>query len=294
MSRPVRGALRFRLCVAVLALGCGGRTPAAPSSSGSAPVGSGSASGIPAGSGSVKASAGVISGALSGANGSSNYGGSSTGAPCQCTDSACFCPNYCPVGCGPEQTCQSGNCVPLADASTDATTGEAGEDASTGTPPSCAPGGPGNSIAFDLRTDATGPVYYGGAQGEGWLDSFGCASWLAIAPADEPALNLVKGGCAISCLAFAPEPATAQSFTWDGTYYPNVAVPCTGIACACQTPVCAPPGNYVATICVGYGEADAGRPETAPPTCKQVPFAWPPTSANQSIVESITPTPDGG
>jgi hypothetical protein len=62
---------------------------------------------------------------------------------------------------------------------------------------------------------------------------------------------------------------------------------------ACQTPACAPPGNYVATICVGYAGADAG-PETAPPTCKQVPFAWPPTSANQSVVESIRPAPDGG
>ena len=196
----------------------------------------------------------------------------------------------------PALTCQNGTCVPIADASADASDdgtapSEAGD---AGTPPRCAPGGPGNSIAFDLTTDATGPVYYGGAQGEGWLDSFGCPSWLAIAPADEPALNLVKGGCAISCPAFAPEPALAQSFTWDGTYYPNEAVACTGIACACQTPVCAPPGNYVATICVGYGEADAGPPETAPPTCKQVPFVWPPTSADQSIVESITPTPDGG
>jgi hypothetical protein len=183
--------------------------------------------------------------------------------------------------------CRGGQCH--ADNACSSLDGSLDGDAA-GTPPKCA----SNSIAFDLTVDAPGPVYYGGPQGQGWLDSFGCPSWLAIAPADEPALNLVKGGCAISCPAFAPEPAMAQSFTWDGTYYPNVAVPCTGIACACQTPVCAPPGNYVATICVGYGDADAGPPETAPPTCKQVPFAWPPTSADQSIVESITPTPDGG
>jgi hypothetical protein len=89
-----------------------------------------------------------------------------------------------------------------------------------------------------------------------------------------------------------------QSFTWDGTYYqqaPDDAGSCGGLAsCGCEVPACAAPGNYVATICVGYADQDAGPPETAPPTCKQVPFVWPPTSANQSIVESITPTPDGG
>jgi hypothetical protein len=198
----------------------------------------------------------------------------------------------CAHQCGPGQNCQAGTCVPLLDASADASDdgtapSEAGDSA--GTPPKCA----SNSIAFDLTVDATGPVYYSGPQGQGWLDSFGCPSWLAIAPAGEPALNLVKGGCAVGCPATRPEPAMAQSFTWDGTYYPNATAPCTGIACACQTPVCAPPGNYVATICVGYGDADAGF-QTAPPTCKQVPFAWPPTSADQSIVESITPTLDGG
>jgi hypothetical protein len=153
-----------------------------------------------------------------------------------------------------------------------------------------------NSIAFDLTTDATGSVYYGGPQFP-WLDSFGCAGWLAIAPAGEPALTVLKGACGASCPAAVPEPATAQSFTWDGTYYPTLnpddASSCRQIPC-CDTPVCAPPGNYVATMCVGYAtSADAG-PETAPPTCKQIPFVWPPTSANQTIVETITPTPDGG
>jgi hypothetical protein len=201
---------------------------------------------------------------------------------------SCNCPSEgIVVSCCRSGQCHADNECSSLDGSAAADAGPDGDAA--GGPPKCASGG----IAFDLTTDATGPVYYGGPQGQGWLDSFGCPSWLAIAPEGEPPLNLVKGGCAIGCPAFGPEPAMAQSFTWDGTYYPNVAVPCTGIACACQTPVCAPPGNYVATICVGYADADAG-PETAPPTCKQGPFAWPPTSANPSIVESITPTPDGG
>jgi hypothetical protein len=153
-----------------------------------------------------------------------------------------------------------------------------------------------HSLAFDLTVDATGPVYYGGPQPP-WLDSFGCPSWLAISPAGEGPLNLQKGGCFVACPAFTPQPAMAQSFTWDGTYYPAQstydASACGGLpSCACQVPSCAPSGNYVATICAGYAGGEGGT-EPAP-TCKQVPFTWPPTSANQSIDASITPTPDGG
>lgn len=138
----------------------------------------------------------------------------------------------------------------------------------------------GNDITFDLTVDATGPVYFGGPQPP-WLDSFGCPSWLAISPTGKSPIN-VANGCVSQCIASRAEPAPAQSFTWNGTYYP-----------ACETAACAPAGNYVATICVGYAAEDGGA-QTSPPTCKQVPFVWPPTSANQSIVESITPTPDGG
>jgi hypothetical protein len=194
---------------------------------------------------------------------------------------SCYAPGSCGGDFGP--CCVGGMCRVgsqcgnlVGDASADT-----GADAATDAAGECA----SNGIAFDLSVDATGPVYFGGPQPQ-WLDSFGCPSWLAIAPSGEPPLNLLKGGCGVGCPAFRPEPAMAQSFTWDGTYYPSDAG-------ACQTPACAAPGNYVATLCVGYAGEDAG-PETAPPTCKQVAFAWPPTSANQSIVESITPTPDGG
>ena len=91
----------------------------------------------------------------------------------------------------------------------------------------------------------------------------------------------------------------AKSYTWDGSYYPPQqsydASACTSLPanCACQTPVCAAPGDYVATICVGYGGEDGGV-RNALPTCKAVPFVWPPTSGSASISETITPTPDGG
>jgi len=200
----------------------------------------------------------------------------------------------------PPTTCCLDASVALQDAPSEAPVSDAGK-AATGDATLDAAGVTGecasNGIAFDLTVAATGPVYYGGPQPP-WLDSFGCPSWLAIAPAGAPPLNLVKGGCFVECPAFQPAPATAKSFTWDGTYYPsqgNYDAGSCGVlpSCACQTPACAPAGNYVATMCVGYAGEDAG-PETAPPTCRQVPFAWPPTSANQSIVESITPTPDGG
>ncbi|HXX66120.1 MAG TPA: hypothetical protein VEK07_03005 [Polyangiaceae bacterium] len=161
------------------------------------------------------------------------------------------------------------------------TAADAGPDGDAEVSPECA----SNAIAFDLTVNATGPVYYGGPQVLGWLDSFGCPYWLAIAPAGEPPLLLVKGGSP-SCPAFQPEPAMDQSFIWDGTFYP-----CDGGDC--QTPACAIDGNYIATICVGYAGEDAG-PETAPATCKQASFVWPPSSGDASIVESITPTPDGG
>jgi hypothetical protein len=195
---------------------------------------------------------------------------------------SCYAPGNCGGDFGPccvSGMCQVGSqCGNLAgDASA-----ETGADAATDAASACG----GNRIVFDLTVEATGAVYYGGPQDLGWLDSFGCPSWLAIAPAGEPPLNLTKGGCGVACPAFQPEAPVDQSFPWDGAFYPTDAG-------ACQTPVCASPGNYVATMCVGYAGAEAG-PETAPPTCKQVPFVWPPTSSNQSIVESIAPTPDGG
>jgi hypothetical protein len=156
-------------------------------------------------------------------------------------------------------------------------------------------GGPGTCSSFDVKFDLTvggsSPVYYWGANG-----SSGCAgSWLSVATADGNPLILDANACGIPCAAFwatagSPVAAAPQSLSWDGTYYP---LDDDG---KCPAPACAASGNYIATFCVVDGAGDdAGFPEGTPsPTCKQVPFVWPPTSADTSVSATITPTPDGG
>ena len=148
----------------------------------------------------------------------------------------------------------------------------------------------GGSISFDLAVDSSGPVYYGGPQPP-WPPQNTCPGWLTIDNAGV-ALILERGDCDHSCPAFQPQDAGAQSLTWDGTYYPiNTSAGAPGSEC--ETPACAPPGNYVATFCVASSLGDASWQE-APPTCKTVSFLWPPSGANQVISETITPAPDGG
>jgi hypothetical protein len=119
-------------------------------------------------------------------------------------------------------------------------------------------------IAFELTVDATGPVYY---EGLPLFSSFPCGGWLKISPAGGPTL-CVLGDCDSGCPAAIPQSAIPQSFTWDGTYYMGGA-----------SQGCAPVGNYVATICVGYAPEDAStdggftdNPAQGPPTCKQASF----------------------
>src|SRR5580658_7228650 len=236
LFRRAMGAFRTVFVVAVLAVGCGGRTSGI---SGSASRGEGS-SGAPSGSGAVTGSIVGTAGASSGMAtvdedaGCTEIAASSYDQSCK-SDSDCVtvnvgnacaecvfacAQNVCainagamaqytadvaktPAGgarcnCGAERVlalcCRSGerhadNECSSPDGSTAADAGPEGDAA--GAPPKCA----SNGIAFDLTVDATGPVYYGGPQGQGWLDSFGCPSWLAIAPAGEPPLLLAKGGC---------------------------------------------------------------------------------------------------
>jgi hypothetical protein len=152
----------------------------------------------------------------------------------------------------------------------------------------------GGSIAFDLTVDSTDPVYFGGSQPP-WPTSLGCPGWLTVTTAAGEPLVVSQGNCFVGCPAATPETAAPQSFTWNGTYYP-VPTYCTGPtpACSCTTPACAPAGTYAATFCVGYAGPDAGTFTSAGPTCKQVTFTWPPSSAASSIDETIAPTPDGG
>jgi hypothetical protein len=183
--------------------------------------------------------------------------------------------------CGPGKIGPAGCFDAGADAHSDARSGDAGQCGA-------------NTVTFDLKVNATGLVFLSGP----WPDSFGCPWWLSIAPATSgAALNLVSGGCGMMCPAFQPQPAADQTYTWDGTYYPaqdSSDAGCTEPGCQCRTPVCAAPGDYLAAICVGYDRGEAGAPETSPPTCKIVPFTWPPTTTNQTFVETITPMPDGG
>jgi hypothetical protein len=150
----------------------------------------------------------------------------------------------------------------------------------------------GGSIAFDLTIDSTDPVYLSGSRPP-WPAGLGCSGWLTITNAAGQPLVVSQGDCFLGCPAARPQTAAPQSFTWDGTYYP-ASSSCTGPSCSCTAPACAPAGNYAATFCVSYAGPDAGMVETAPPTCQEVTFAWPPSSATSSIDETITPTPDGG
>jgi hypothetical protein len=164
--------------------------------------------------------------------------------------------------------------------------------------------GPGtcvsNGVTFDLTVGATGNVWFGGSTPPWPAASFGCPSWLTITPpagstVGNPqggSVNLLKDGCTVLCPAAQPEPAAAQSFAWDGTYYPSTGTsdPNTD----CDTPACAPPGVYLATMCVGYDGADAGVSQGAP-TCQSFSFTWPPASPSEATVQAtITPTPGGG
>jgi hypothetical protein len=155
-------------------------------------------------------------------------------------------------------------------------------------------------ITFDLEIGTTGEVWLGGSTPPWPPASFGCPGWLTITPpagstVGNPqggSVNLLKDGCAVSCPAAQPEPAAAQSFTWDGTYYPvtGTSDPDT----ECDTPACAPAGVYVATMCVGYDGADAGVSQGAP-TCQSFSFTWPLAPHSASIIQAtITPTPGGG
>jgi formylglycine-generating enzyme required for sulfatase activity len=158
MSRPVRGAFRFAACVAVLAVGCGGRTTASAgtgTTGGSGANAAGTASGGSAGaaSGSIDISSGslISTGSVSGVSATGTVavpvcpvcppGAICVGGTCSCPSgwTACSGPSgftACvtaqssqtdPYNCGhcsfqcPKSapTCQAGRCVSVPDASTE-------------------------------------------------------------------------------------------------------------------------------------------------------------------------------
>ena len=158
-----------------------------------------------------------------------------------------------------------------------------------------------NAITFGLTVGTTDNVWFGGPIPPWPVPSFGCPSWLTItAPGGSNSwgspqavsINVAKNGCTAFCPASRPEPAAAQSFTWDGTYYPLTKN--SDPNSVCDTPACAPPGVYGATMCVGYAGQDSGLSEGAP-TCKSFAFTWPPATPSEATVETtITPTLGGG
>jgi len=107
--------------------------------------------------------------------------------------------------------------------------------------------------------------------------------------------------CAIYCAPSAViGDAGSTRLTWDGTYaQPGTCGPS---AIACQTPRCAPPGDYVAHMCAYAevpdaattgGTASQGCTATASaPTCIDVPFTWPP-SGDAAVRGTIGVEADG-
>jgi hypothetical protein len=147
-------------------------------------------------------------------------------------------------------------------------------------------------LKFELTVSGSSPVYYSGA-------TTCLGSWVSIAPANAPAsgdpLLLTAHECNLPCPAATdgvPEAPAPRSLSWDGTYYPVVLLQGQQGA-KCDTPACAAPGNYIATFCViegagADGGADASTDGSPPsPTCKQVQFVWPPTSAGATVSATL-------
>jgi hypothetical protein len=108
--------------------------------------------------------------------------------------------------------------------------------------------------------------------------------------------------CAIYCASSAViGDAGSTRLTWDGTYaQPGTCGPS---ALACQTPRCAPPGDYVAHMCAFAEAPDAATTggtgsqgctaTVSVPTCVDVPFTWPP-SGDAAVRGTIGGEADGG
>jgi hypothetical protein len=75
-------------------------------------------------------------------------------------------------------------------------------------------------------------------------------------------------------------PADGVKRTWNGTYY--IDDRCGAERTQCALARCAPPGNYIARMCVHRASPDAGTSGvcvgSSTPTCTEVSFQWPATS----------------
>ncbi len=124
------------------------------------------------------------------------------------------------------------------------------------------------------------------ATGEDWWAAnclggdTGCF-WLALSNSDGAALDLASPdsilvdcrGCteraqAIGC-GYVPLGDAGMSGTWNGEYF--AVSTCGSASSTCAAPICAPPGQYVATMCV----VTAPFSGTGTKDCVQVPFTYP-------------------
>ena len=96
-----------------------------------------------------------------------------------------------------------------------------------------------------------------------------------------------------SCHFSSPISAAGMDFTWDGTAYARVTG-CGngGIAVACYSAHCAPPGHYVARMCAYElpPSSDDGTQvcelhASSTPTCVDVPFDYPPAAPVVGVLD---------
>jgi hypothetical protein len=108
-----------------------------------------------------------------------------------------------------------------------------------------------------------------------WLGADPGCFWLTLSSLDGGVLDLAYPypilvdcrGCTnvgqpIGC-GYGP---VGASMTWNGEYF--AVSTCGGRATACAAPTCAPPGQYVATMCA-FSEANGAK------DCIEVPFTYP-------------------
>jgi hypothetical protein len=163
---------------------------------------------------------------------------------------------------------------------------------------------PTGTVTFELRLapGAGGTTYCLGPP-----TSCTDSEWLSIRPASGgDALSQVFG-CVPDCNDCQPVVCPnicaiasalgdgGVSRSWNGTYYTHATC---GASLDCASNECAPAGNYVATLC-GFPEAADASPTrgecngATPPTCVDVPFAWPPPSGSAVVVGELGgPTAD--
>ena len=127
------------------------------------------------------------------------------------------------------------------------------------------------------------------------------AAWLSIRPASGGDALSLDTGCVADCNDCQPVACSdicatplalgdgGANSSWDGTYYTRSTC---GAALDCVSDECAPAGNYIASLC-GFPEAADASPTggecngATPPTCVDVPFAWPPPSGSAVVVGEL-------